>query len=257
MALPIIAAAAPILGNLIGGLFGSSAQDKANETNLAIANQQMGFQREMSNTAYQRSMADMQAAGLNPMLAYGQGGASTPQGASASMQANTQMGDALQKGVTSALDSLRLKKELEGQDSQTALNKATEHAQRESAKLSAANARVAEANEKTTMAALPGVRSKSRQEYANEAALTASLPAVESEAKVRKGTADFDQKAVTYDSIMDRAIRGVGGITSALGNIFRSRAAGTAAEAAKKSANTREGEALNRAGARGLPIGKK
>jgi hypothetical protein len=47
------------------------------------ANRQMDFQERMSNTAYQRAMADMEKAGINPIMVSKLGGASTPTGAMA------------------------------------------------------------------------------------------------------------------------------------------------------------------------------
>lgn len=93
----------PLIATVASALVGSSSQRSANQQNAQMAAdstqfnaeqaelnrtfsaqqaaQQMDFQREMSNTSYQRAVGDMQAAGLNPMLAYSQGGSSTPGGA--------------------------------------------------------------------------------------------------------------------------------------------------------------------------------
>jgi len=67
---------------LVGAAMTAYGGYRQNEANKEAAQKQMMFQERMSGTSYQRAVGDMQEAGLSPMLAYSQGGASSPAGAS-------------------------------------------------------------------------------------------------------------------------------------------------------------------------------
>jgi hypothetical protein len=77
----LIGAGASLVGGILGNRSREEAAAAANAASAQSAARQMEFQREMSNTSYQRAVADLKAAGINPMLAAMKGGATTPGGA--------------------------------------------------------------------------------------------------------------------------------------------------------------------------------
>ena len=93
------------IASVASGVAGFLGQQDTNAQNRELAAENTAFQERMSNTAYQRQVKDLEASGLNPMLAYVKGGgASTPSGTVMPMQ------NAVSAGLSSAESSIRVSK---------------------------------------------------------------------------------------------------------------------------------------------------
>lgn len=95
------------IGAVIGGVASLAGGLMANESRSDEAQSNREFQESMSNTSYSRAVADLKAAGINPMLVSKVGGASTPAGNVAEVQ------DAVTPALSSAAAAYKVAAELD------------------------------------------------------------------------------------------------------------------------------------------------
>jgi len=208
------------VGSILGGigdeLLGRDDAEKTNQTAYAQ-------QRELRQTAYQDTTKDLQAAGLNPMLAFSQGGASVPTGVSPTLTA-PRPGDKGAGLAQTAKEIATMTPQIRNQNADTQvkhttarLNDANVTLAQNNAQKVTANARESEANTKLVKQRLQTEKADTMAARSNAMAKAAELPVTQAHAKI-------DQSLAGTDAAISRISQAAG----VIGNAFRAFTSGKA-----------------------------
>lgn len=194
---------------MTGGAYSTGV---ANEQNIALARENRDWSQMMSNTAYQRATTDMRAAGLNPMLAYAQGGAGTPSSTAPTVDP-VKMGAGLASTAENAVNLVSQQKNVAADTEKKKADTTTSESQ---AVLNAAQTQKNIANAKESEMAV--FESQARQQKMGAETLTERQRnvALQRQNHIQAARQNLDQKAAQLDAIAEHAANVIAPINSAV-----------------------------------------